>query len=99
MHDKQSESLKRGMKSRHLTMIAVGGTISASFFLGIGEILHNVGAFGTVMAFVFGRFVMFLALMSLSEMAIAMPVSGSFQAYATQFISPFAGFMTVGCIY
>jgi len=51
------------------------------------------------MAFVFGRFVMFLALMSLSEMAIAMPVSGSFQAYATQFISPFAGFMTVGCIY
>jgi len=42
MHDKQSESLKRGMKSRHLTMIAVGGTISASFFLGIGEILHKL---------------------------------------------------------
>lgn len=86
--------LKRGMKSRHLAMIAIGGTISASFFLGIGDILSQVGPFGTVLGFIIGGLVMFLVLVSLTEMAVAMPISGSFQAYATKFISPLAGFVT-----
>ena len=51
-HKKQEQQLARGMKSRHLSMIAIGGTISASFFLGIGDILKQVGAFGTVLGFV-----------------------------------------------
>ncbi|RTL09985.1 MAG: amino acid permease [Neisseriaceae bacterium] len=93
-HKKQEQQLARGMKSRHLSMIAIGGTISASFFLGIGDILKQVGAFGTVLGFILGGAVMFLALLSLTEMAVAMPVSGSFQVYATRFISPLAGFMT-----
>ena len=91
MSDKQ---LNRGMKSRHIAMIAIGGTISASFFMGIGDILHQVGPFGTVVGYIIGGFVMFLALLSLAEMAVAMPVSGSFQVYATKFISPLAGFCT-----
>lgn len=90
----QDQQLKRGMKSRHLSMIAIGGTISASFFLGIGDILKQVGAFGTILGFIIGGMVMFLVLLSLTEMAIAMPVSGSFQTYATRFISPLAGFLT-----
>lgn len=32
-------------------MISLGGTISASFFLGVGSILNSVGAFGTVLGF------------------------------------------------
>ena len=90
----QDQQLKRGMKSRHLSMIAIGGTISASFFLGIGDILKQVGPFGTILGFIIGGMVMFLVLLSLTEMAIAMPVSGSFQTYATRFISPLAGFLT-----
>lgn len=94
MQKNQVTQLSRGMKSRHLIMIAIGGTISASFFMGSGGILHNVGALGTMLAFLFGGFLMFLAVLSLAEMAVAMPISGSFQAYATQFISPLAGFLT-----
>jgi arginine/ornithine permease len=86
--------LNRGMKSRHLTMIAIGGTISASFFMGIGDILHQVGPFGTLIGYLIGGCVMFIALVSLAEMAVFMPISGSFQAYATKFISPLAGFCT-----
>ncbi|MDD3267009.1 MAG: amino acid permease [Burkholderiales bacterium] len=88
------QQLNRGMKSRHLAMIAIGGTISASFFMGIGDILHRVGPFGTLLGYIIGGIVMFIALLSLAEMAIAMPISGSFQAYATKFISPMAGFCT-----
>ncbi len=94
MSQKQQKQLNRGMKSRHLSMIAIGGTISASFFLGIGDILKQVGPFGTVFGFIIGGIVMFLALVSLTEMAVAMPISGSFQAYATRFVSPIAGFLT-----
>lgn len=86
--------LNRGVLARHIVMIALGGTISASFFLGIGGVLHSVGAFGTVLGFVIGSIIVMLVLASLAEMAIAMPISGSFQAYATRFISPYSGFMT-----
>lgn len=89
-----TKELNRGMRSRHLAMIAIGGTISASFFMGIGDIIHQVGTFGTVIGYIIGGLVMFLTLLSLAEMAIALPVSGSFQEYATRFISPLAGFCT-----
>jgi arginine/ornithine permease len=94
MSGANKDKLKRGMESRHLIMMAIGGTISAGFFLGTGSILSSVGALGTILAFLFGGLVMFLALLSLTEMAAYMPVSGSFQYYATKFISPLAGFMT-----
>ncbi|QEO56919.1 amino acid permease [Francisella marina] len=92
MDDKNN--LKRDILSRHIVMISLGGTISASFFLGIGSILNSVGAFGTVLGFLIGGIIMMLVMISLAEMAIEMPVSGSFQNYATRFISPYSGFLT-----
>ncbi len=90
----QKNKLKRDILSRHIVMISLGGTISASFFLGVGSILHSVGAFGTVLGFLIGGIIMMLVMVSLAEMAIEMPISGSFQAYATRFISPYSGFLT-----
>ena len=90
----QKNELKRDILSRHIVMISLGGTISASFFLGIGSILHSVGAFGTVLGFLLGGIIMMLVMVSLAEMAIEMPISGSFQTYATRFISPYSGFLT-----
>ena len=65
-------------------MISLGRTISAIFFLGIGSILNLVGAFGTVLGFFLGGLIMMLVMISLAEMSIEMPISGSFQAYATK---------------
>ena len=90
----EQNQLKRDILSRHIIMISLGGTISASFFLGVGSILNSVGAFGTVLGFLIGGIIMMLVMVSLAEMSIAMPVSGSFQAYATKFISPYSGFLT-----
>ncbi|MGQ4002325.1 amino acid permease [Francisellaceae bacterium CB299] len=90
----QKNELKRDILSRHIVMISLGGTISASFFLGVGSILHSVGAFGTVLGFLIGGIIMMLVMVSLAEMAIEMPISGSFQTYATRFISPYSGFLT-----
>lgn len=90
--------LKRDMKSRHLMMISIGGTIGTGLFLGSGQTISQAGPAGAIIGYLFGGFVMYMVLLCLAELSVAMPVSGSFQSYASQFISPGAGF-TTGWLY
>ena len=94
----EKKGLNRGLKSRHMMMISIGGTIGTGLFLGAGQVVSEAGPVGAVLAFLFGGMVMYLALLCLGELAVAMPVSGSFQSYAVKFISPGVGF-TVGWLY
>ncbi|MEZ2657991.1 amino acid permease [Aneurinibacillus aneurinilyticus] len=94
----QEQSLKREMKSRHLFMIALGGVIGAGFFNGSGYTISQSGPLGAVLAYMMGGFIMYLVMLCLGELTVAMPVSGSFQTYATKYIHPSTGF-TVGWIY
>ncbi|MDU2065516.1 MAG: amino acid permease [Sporomusaceae bacterium] len=93
-----TETLKRDMKSRHLLMISIGGTIGTGLFVGSGQTISQAGPFGAILAYMVGGFIMYLVLLCLAELAVAMPVSGSFQSYATHFISPGVGF-TTGWLY
>lgn len=104
-HTKYSEQnvasgavLKRSLKSRHILMISVGGTIGTGLFIGAGQVVHDAGPLGAVLAFIFGGIVMYLALLCLAELAVAIPVTGSFQNYANTFISEGVGF-TIGWMY
>lgn len=92
------QGLKREMKSRHLFMIALGGVIGAGFFNGSGYTISQAGPLGAVLAYMIGGFIMYLVMLCLGELTVAMPVSGSFQTYATKYIHPSTGF-TVGWIY
>src|SRR5664279_5738391 len=38
-----AETLSRGLKQRHLTMIAIGGVIGAGLFVGSGVVIANTG--------------------------------------------------------
>ncbi|PGZ98313.1 amino acid permease [Bacillus pseudomycoides] len=96
--DSKSNELKRTMKSRHLFMIALGGVIGTGLFNGSGFILRQAGPGGAVLAFMAGGLLMYLVMLCLGELAVAMPVSGSFQEYATKYISPATGF-TIGWLY
>ena len=40
--------LKRGLKSRHLTMISLGGTIGTGLFLASGGVIHTAGPGGAL---------------------------------------------------
>ncbi|PEY99086.1 amino acid permease [Bacillus sp. AFS018417] len=96
--DSKNNELKRTMKSRHLFMIALGGVIGTGLFNGSGFIISKAGPGGAVLAFMAGGLLMYLVMLCLGELAVAMPVSGSFQEYATKYINPATGF-TIGWLY
>ena len=68
---------ERTMKPRHLIMISLGGVIGTGLFLNTGWVLSQAGAFGTLLAYVFGAITVSLVMMSLGELACAMPETGS----------------------
>ncbi|ORX89891.1 amino acid transporter [Basidiobolus meristosporus CBS 931.73] len=84
--------LKRNLKSRHLSMIAIGGTIGTGLFLGSGGSIAKAGPGGALVAYGLIGIMVFFLMTSLGEMAAYMPVSGSFNTYASRFVDPALGF-------
>jgi len=79
--------LQRGLKSRHISLIALGGIIGSSYFLGTGYLLQQVGP-AIFLAYLLGGFISYLTLACLGEMAVASPSQGSFINSAAKHISP-----------
>lgn len=87
-----SGHLKRTLTSRHLNMIAIGGSIGTGLFVSSGATIAQSGPGGALLAFaVIGLMVYFL-MTSLGEMAACMPVSGSFSTYASRYVEESFGF-------
>ncbi|KXT81259.1 amino acid permease [Streptococcus panodentis] len=82
----------RKMTSRHLFMLSLGGVIGTGLFLSSGYTIAQAGPLGAVLSYLVGAVVVYLVMLSLGELAVAMPVTGSFHTYATKFISPGTGF-------
>lgn len=92
MSSHEEHGLKRGLKARHMNMIAIGGAIGTGLFVALGGSLSEAGPGGALLAYgVIGIMVYFL-MTSLGEMSTYMPVSGSFETYATKFVDPALGF-------
>ncbi|UKK98679.1 amino acid permease [Brevibacillus brevis] len=98
MNEKGQTELRRTMKSRHLFMISLGGVIGTGLFLSSGYTLNQAGPGGALLAYLVGGLIMYLVMLCLGELSVAMPVTGSFQTYATKYIGPATGF-TVGWMY
>lgn len=84
--------LDRSMKSRHLHMIAIGGSIGAGFFVGSGAALSKGGPGSLLIDFLIIGIMMFNVVYALGELAVMYPVSGGFYTYSTRFIDPSWGF-------
>jgi AAT family amino acid transporter/D-serine/D-alanine/glycine transporter len=90
----QSEShLSRNLRSRHIQLIALGGTIGVGLFLGSAQAIHNAGP-ALLLSYLAGGIVIFFIMRALGELLIYRPVAGSFATYADEFCGPFAGFIT-----
>ncbi|WP_143336767.1 amino acid permease [Corynebacterium pacaense] len=85
------------LRSRHVTMITLGGIIGASLFVGSGNIIRNVGP-AAIISYLLGGLLVFLAMRMLGEMAAARPSIGSFMEYARVGLGDWAGYL-VGWLY
>ncbi len=56
------------------------------YFLGSGEVIAQTGPVGAIIAYIFGGLIAYMVMLCLGELAVHMPVSGSFGAYAKQYI-------------
>lgn len=92
-----STGLKRTMKTSSAVMVGVGGTIGTGLFLSSGDVIATAGPGGAIVMYLVGGLIMWLMTTCLGELSAAMPVSGSLQAYSTEFINPAMGF-TIGWV-
>lgn len=83
--------LQKGLKQRHLTMIAIGGVIGAGLFVGSGVVINQTGPAAFVSYLVTGVLII-LVMRMLGEMATANPSTGSFSDYSRRALGGWAGF-------
>lgn len=84
--------LDHSMKPRHLSMIAIGGSIGAGFFVGSGQAFTRGGPGSVLICFLIVGVMIFNVVYALGELAVMFPVSGGFYTYSTRFIDPSWGF-------
>ena len=85
------EELKRGLKNRHIQLIALGGVIGTGLFLGIADTIKMAGP-AVLLGYAIGGFIASLIMRQLGEMVVEEPVAGSFSHFAYKYWGDFAGF-------
>ncbi|KAI7870210.1 amino acid permease-domain-containing protein [Spinellus fusiger] len=83
----EEEHVMRSLSARHIQMISLGGAIGTGLFLNSGQNIAAAGPAGALIAYC-----VYCIMTCLGEMATFMPVSGSFNHYATRFVDPSLGF-------
>ena len=89
--------LHKGLKQRHLTMIAIGGVIGAGLFVGSGVVIKETGP-AAFLTYALTGVLIVMVMRMLGEMATANPSTGSFADYARKALGGWAGF-SVGWLY
>uniref|UniRef100_L2FYU1 Dicarboxylic amino acid permease n=1 Tax=Colletotrichum fructicola (strain Nara gc5) TaxID=1213859 RepID=L2FYU1_COLFN len=84
--------LERGLKARHITMIAIGGAIGTGLIIGTGKALAQAGPGSVFISYTLVGFIVFLVMAGLGEMAAWLPISSGFTGYASRFCDPSLGF-------
>lgn len=91
-----NSKLERGLKPRHVEMIALGGTIGVGLFMGSASTIQTAGP-SVLLCYALAGLVMFFIMRIMGEMLYLEPVTGSFATYGYKYICPFAGYLTAWC--
>ncbi|KAI8959341.1 amino acid permease/ SLC12A domain-containing protein [Daldinia sp. FL1419] len=86
------DGLQRGLKNRHLQMIAFGGVVGASIWYGSGSAIAYSGPVGALICFLVIGIDVFFVMQSLGEMATLFPIQGAFIELAGRFVDPALAF-------
>ncbi|KAF4001391.1 Amino acid permease family protein [Saccharomyces cerevisiae] len=92
-----SQPYQKVLSQRHLTMIAIGGTLGTGLFIGLGYSLAS-GPAALLIGFLLVGTSMFCVVQSAAELSCQFPVSGSYATHVSRFIDESVGF-TVAIFY
>lgn len=87
------EGYERGLGSRQVQMIAIGGAIGVGLFLGAGANIAKAGP-SLILMYALAGLIIFFIMRALGELLLYRPVSGSFAEYSREFLGPFFGYFT-----
>ncbi|KAK2603608.1 histidine permease [Conoideocrella luteorostrata] len=87
-----NSGLARDLKSRHLQMIAIGGSIGIGLFVTSGTALYQSGPVSMLLAYILIGVFQFCTMQCLGELVVTFPVAGAFSALSTRFLDPSWGF-------
>ena len=93
MSQDNKENLARGLKNRHIQMIALGGAIGTGLFYGSAASIKLVGP-GIIVAYMIGGFIMYMIMRMMGEMSTQEPVAGAFSHFAYKYCGRFPGFLS-----
>lgn len=68
--NQQPEKMERGLKNRHVQLIAIGGTIGTGLFLGAGKSIHVAGP-SIVLAYLVTGLMCFLLMRAMGELLLS----------------------------
>ncbi|SQI42449.1 General aromatic amino acid permease [Leminorella richardii] len=88
-----SDQLKRGLKNRHIQLIALGGAVGTGLFLGSAQTINMAGP-AVILGYGIGGIIAFLIMRQLGEMITEEPVAGTFSHFSYKYWGPFAGFLS-----
>ncbi|WP_398499238.1 amino acid permease, partial [Variovorax sp.] len=88
----EEPTLRRALGTRHLTMIAIGGSIGTGLFVASGATVSQAGPGGALAAYLLIGAMVYFLMTSLGELAACMPVSGSFATYGALYVDEGFGF-------
>ena len=91
--DKADAGYQKGLKSRHIRMIAIGGSIGTGLFLGAGGRIAKGGPALAISYAICGIFA-FIMVRALGELSVHRPSSGAFVSYAREFMGEKGAYTT-----
>ncbi|WP_313800107.1 amino acid permease [Cytobacillus sp.] len=89
----QEEKLARGLKNRHVQLIAIGGAIGTGLFLGAGKSIHLAGP-SILFAYIITGMICFLIMRALGELLLSNLQYHSFVDFVKDYLGDMAAFIT-----
>ncbi|MES9607436.1 MULTISPECIES: amino acid permease [Actinomadura] len=91
--DQSAEDYQRGLGTRQIQMLAIGGTIGTGLFLGAGENIAKAGP-SLILTYAVAGLALFFVMRALGELLTYRRAEGGFAGYAREFLGPFWGYAT-----
>lgn len=89
----QYRETQRGLSSRQVQLMAIGGSIGTGLFVGIGSYLRDTGPLSVFLGYMFyGILFVWPVNLCVGEMCAYLPIRGSIFELAARYVDPAFGF-------